>query len=148
LFVKITSSAFENNETIPEKYTCDGENVNPPLRIVDLPEETQALALIVDDPDAAAGTWTHWMVWNIPPTNEIGENTVPGVEGKNDFDLPIYGGPCPASGEHRYFFRVFALNDTLSLDKNTPKTKVESAIQGKLLDSAVLIGKYKRPHPE
>lgn len=143
-FVKLTSPAFENNQRIPEKYTCDGDNVNPPLKIHDLPNNTQSLAMIVDDPDAPSGDWTHWLVWNIPPTNEIRENSVPGMEGLNDFDLPIYGGPCPASGEHRYHFRIFALNGQLSLDKNTSKKDLENAIQDKLLDSAVLIGKYQR----
>jgi Raf kinase inhibitor-like YbhB/YbcL family protein len=146
--VKVTSPAFENNQKIPEKYTCDGENVSPPLKIQDLPKETQSLAVIVDDPDAASGSWTHWIVWNIPPTSEIPENTVPGVEGNNDFDLPIYGGPCPASGEHRYLFRVFALNGQLSLDKKTSKQQLEHAIQDKIIDSAVLVGKYRRAHPE
>jgi Raf kinase inhibitor-like YbhB/YbcL family protein len=146
--VKVTSPAFEHNQAIPEKYTCDGENVNPPLKIQDLPKETQSLAVIVDDPDAPSGIWTHWIVWNIPPTNEIQEDSVPGVEGNNDFDLSIYGGPCPASGEHRYFFRVFALNGRLSLDRKASKQELENAIQDRLIDSGVLVGKYKRSHPE
>ena len=99
----ISSPAFKNNKEIPRKYTCDGEDVNPQLDINGLPEETKSLVLIVDDPDAPMGDWVHWIVWNIAPTDKIKENSVPGVEGMNDFSKHYYGGPCPPSGTHRYF---------------------------------------------
>jgi len=143
--MKIYSPAFDNNDQIPEKYTCDGENVNPPLRIEDLPKNTKSLALIVDDPDSASGSFTHWMVWDIPPNTDISENSVPGTEGNNSFDLPIYGGPCPPQGaDHRYFFRVYALTDSLNLKKDASKQDVENAIHDHLIDSALLMGRYHR----
>ena len=93
--LKIISSAFKYNERIPAKYTCDGIDVNPPLKFRNIPTGTKSLVLIVDDPDAPMGTWIHWIVWNIPPTEEIDEDTVPGIEGINDFNKNSYGGPCP-----------------------------------------------------
>ena len=97
----VTSTAFEKNGAIPSKYTCDGDDVNPPLDIGGLPGGTKSLVLIVDDPDAPRGTWDHWVVWNIAPTERIEENSVPGVEGLNDFRRRFYGGPCSLSGTHR-----------------------------------------------
>jgi len=140
----ITSPAFENNKLIPKKYTCDGEDVNPPLSIEGVPEETKSLVLIVDDPDAPMGTWDHWIVWDIPPTNKIGENTVPGVEGLNNFRKHSYGGPCPPSGTHRYFFKVYALDTKLSLNSNSRKKDVEKAMNGHILAEGKLIGLYSR----
>ena len=141
----VKSPAFESNKLIPEKYTCDGDNVNPPLIIEDVPEETKSLVLIIDDPDAAAGTWNHWLVWNIPPsTRKIGENTVPGTEGISTYRRHAYGGPCPPSGTHRYFFKVYALDTKLDLNSNSQKKDVEKAMEGHVLAEGELLGLYRR----
>ncbi|MEM2897215.1 MAG: YbhB/YbcL family Raf kinase inhibitor-like protein, partial [Candidatus Bathyarchaeia archaeon] len=142
--LKISSPVFENNEFIPKKYTCDGDDVNPPLKIEGIPEGTQSLVLIVDDLDAPTRTWNHWVVWNIPPIEEIEENSVPGVEGMNDFKKHSYGGPCPPSGTHRYFFKVYALDTKLDLDPNSTKEDVERAIEGHILAKGEIIGLYSR----
>jgi len=140
----VSSPAFENNKLIPSKYTCDGDNVNPPLTIEDTPKETKSLVLIVDDPDAPMGTWDHWIVWNILPTSKIEENTVPGTEGINDSRKHSYGGPCPPWGTHRYFFKVYALDTKLDLSPNSNKKDVEKAMQGRILAKGELIGLYRR----
>jgi len=140
----IKSSAFTNNRLIPTKYTCDGEDLNPPLSIEGIPNGTQSLALIVDDPDAPMGTWDHWIVWNIPPSEKIEENSVPGVEGLNDFRKHSYGGPCPPSGTHRYFFKVYALDTKLNLNVSSRKKDLEKALQGHILAKGELVGRYSR----
>jgi Raf kinase inhibitor-like YbhB/YbcL family protein len=140
----IISPAFKSNKSIPFKYTCDGDDVNPPLNIEGTPEETKSLVLIVDDPDAPMGTWDHWIVWNIPPTNKIEENSAPGTEGLNDFRKHSYGGPCPPSGTHRYFFKVYALDTKLSLDPNSRKKDVEKAMKDHILAKGELVGLYSR----
>jgi Raf kinase inhibitor-like YbhB/YbcL family protein len=140
----VSSPAFENNKLIPSKYTCDGDNVNPPLTIEGVPDGTKSLVLIVDDPDAPMGTWDHWIVWNILPTNKIEENTVPGTEGINDYRKHSYGGPCPPSGTHRYFFKVYALDAKLDLSSNSRKKDVEKAMQGHILAKGELVGLYRR----
>jgi Raf kinase inhibitor-like YbhB/YbcL family protein len=143
--LSIKSPAFENNQLIPAKYTCDGDDVNPPLTIEGVPEGTKTLALIVDDPDAPMGTWDHWIVWNIPATtSKIAENTVPGTEGLNDFRKRSYGGPCPPSGTHRYFFKVYALDVKLDLSPTSRKSAVERAMQGHVLAEGELVGLYRR----
>lgn len=143
----ITSPSFQDNGSIPSKYTCDGENVNPPLVIKDVPSGTKSLTLIVDDPDAPRGTWVHWIVWNIDPqTTQISERSVPAQasEGQTDFGKPGYGGPCPPSGTHRYFFKVYALDTTLDLSLQADKAELEKAMEGHVLDKAELIGLYSR----
>jgi hypothetical protein len=142
--LKIKSSAFEHNGLIPKKYTCDGEDVNPPLSIEGIPEGTQSLALIVDDPDAPMGTWDHWIVWNITPTKDLEENSIPGVEGMNDFRKHSYGGPCPPGGTHRYFFKVYALDTKLNLSANSKKKDLEKAMQGHIVAKGELVGRYSR----
>jgi hypothetical protein len=142
--LNIKSSAFEHNGLIPRKYTCDGEDVNPPITIENIPEGTQSLALTIDDPDAPMGTWDHWVVWNVPPKKEINENEVPGVEGINDFGKHSYGGPCPPSGTHRYFFKVYALDTKLNLNANSRKKDAEKAMQGHVLAKGELVGRYSR----
>jgi Raf kinase inhibitor-like YbhB/YbcL family protein len=145
--MKISSPAFENNSKIPEKYTCDGENINPPLKIEGVPKEAKSLVLIVDDPDAPMGTFLHWLVWNIPPeTNLIGENSLPegAVQGKNDFGKENYGGPCPPFGTHRYFFKLYALDKILDLPAGSSLKEIEKAMEGHILDQAQLIGLYQR----
>lgn len=140
----ISSTAFKNGEMIPAKYTCDGINVNPPLDIKDIPEETKCLVLIADDPDAPVGTWVHWVVWNIPVTHHIRENEIHGTEGINDFKKHHYGGPCPPSGTHRYFFKVYGLDSLLDLPDNTDKLRLEKAMSGSIIAFGELIGLYKR----
>lgn len=145
--LKITSPVFGNNGEIPKKYTCDGADLNPPLRFENVPPEARSLALIVDDPDAPMGTWVHWVVWNIDPkTAEIKENTVPkgAFQGINDFRKHDFGGPCPPSGTHRYFFKLYALNIQLNLNTNSKKADLEKAMKGHILAQAQIIGLYTR----
>jgi Raf kinase inhibitor-like YbhB/YbcL family protein len=141
----VKSPAFENNHLIPAKYTCDGDNVNPPLTIEGVPEGAKSLVLIVDDPDAPMGTWNHWVVWNIPPTaRKIEENTVPGTEGISTYRKHAYGGPCPPYGTHRYFFKVYALDAKLDLTGNSKKNNVEKAMVSHVLAEGELVGLYRR----
>lgn len=143
--MKITSSAFNHNEYIPSKYTCDGENVNPPLTFSGVPEKALSLALICDDPDAPGGIWVHWVVWNIPiSTKEIAQHSVPGRQGVTDFGSKGYGGPCPPSGTHRYFFKLYALDTKLNVSEAATKKDVEKTMEGHILAHAELIGLYKR----
>jgi Raf kinase inhibitor-like YbhB/YbcL family protein len=141
----VKSPAFESNKLIPAKYTCDGEEVNPPLTIEGTPEGTKSLVLVIDDPDAAAGTWNHWLVWNIPPaTHKIEEDMVPGIQGVNTSGKRAYGGPCPPSGTHRYFFKVYALDAKLNSNPNSRKDDVEKAMEGHVLAKGELLGLYRR----
>jgi len=145
--MKIESPSFSNNEMIPPNYTCDGANVNPPLMISGAPEDAKSLVLIVDDPDAPSKTWVHWTIWNIDPdTKEILENGIPqgAVEGMTDFGIPGYGGPCPPSRIHHYFFKLYALDITLDLSSSASAVNIQEAMQGHILDSAELIGIYGR----
>lgn len=145
--LKLSSSAFKHNDSIPPKYTCDGADVNPPLVIENAPLNTKSLALIVDDPDAPAGNWVHWVVWNIDPTtNEIKENTVPSgaLQGINDFRRHDYGGPCPPSGTHHYFFKLYALDMMLNLGQKANKAELERAMKGHIITQGELIGLYRR----
>ncbi len=140
----ISSSAFERNKLIPAKYTCDGANVNPPLQIEGIPEEAKSLVLIVEDPDAPMGLWIHWIVWNIPPTSKINENSIPGIEELTSSKKRRYGGPCPPSGTHRYFFKVYALDTRLELKGDSQKKDVEKAIENHVLAKGELVGLYSR----
>jgi len=145
--LKIASPAFKLNELIPVKHTCDGPDVNPLIEIEGVPANAKSLALIVDDPDAPRGLWVHWLVWNIDPaTKQIKENTVPqgAFQGMNDFRKQHYGGPCPPSGTHRYFFKLYALDTTLTLRQDASKPMLENAMKGHVLAQAELIGLYKR----
>ncbi|MBF8249908.1 MAG: phospholipid-binding protein, family [Candidatus Levybacteria bacterium] len=144
--MKIISSVFQNNSKIPAKYTCDGQNINPPLSFLEMPSNAKSLALIVDDPDAPGGVWTHWLVFNIDPkVIGVAENSIPtgGSEGMTSFGNKNYGGPCPPAGTHRYFFILYALNSILNLT-NPDKTELENAMRGHILDRAELIGNYNR----
>lgn len=141
----VKSSAFEPGKKIPKKYSCDGNDINPPLIVEGIPKEAKTLALIMDDPDAPNGTFDHWIVWNIPASNsKINENSVPGKEGMNSARKPSYMGPCPPNGTHRYFFKVYALDTELSLGVNSRKKDVEKAVQGHVLAKGELIGLYSR----
>ena len=142
----IKSAAFSENQLIPQKYTCQGKDVSPPLSIEGIPSGAKTVALIVDDPDAPMQTWVHWVVFNIPArsTVEIPEGNVPGKQGSNDFGKVDYGGPCPPSGTHRYFFKAYALDQELPLKEGARKGDVEKAMQGHMLAKGELIGLYKK----
>lgn len=144
--MKITSLAFPSFNYMPYEYTCDGKNVNPELRIEDVPERAKSLALIMDDPDAPRGIWVHWVVWNIPPDIKLiaKGNEPEGIQGKTDFGTTGYGGPCPPSGIHRYFFKIYALDATLNLSEGSTKKELENAMKGHILEKAELVGLYKR----
>jgi Raf kinase inhibitor-like YbhB/YbcL family protein len=142
--MKLSSPAFKHNAFIPPKFTCQGEGVNPALLIENIPEKTQSLALIVDDPDAPMGMWVHWVVFDIPLINRIEENSIPGKQGRNDFGRNDYGGPCPPSGTHRYFFKIYALDKMLNLKEGISKPSLEGAMLGHILDQAELIGLYEK----
>ena len=150
--MELKSSAFEAGGTIPKKYTCDGPDVSPPLSWSDVPAGAKSLALIADDPDAPMGTWVHWVAWNIPPNARALEEDAPkrdslpnGMkQGTTDFHGIGYGGPCPPSGTHRYFFKLYALDTGLNLPPSTTKKDLEKAMQGHLLAKTELMGKYAR----
>lgn len=143
----IASAVFQHRGAIPFRYTCDGEDVRPPLEISGVPQGAQSLALILDDPDAPRGTWVHWIVWNIPPeTRFIPEQGLPNgaVEGITSSGAAGYRGPCPPSGAHRYFFKAFALDITLSLAPAAGAGELAKAMEGHILEHAELMGTYRR----
>jgi len=145
--VKITSSAFEHNTMIPSKYTCEGRNINPPLSIKDIPAGAKSLALIVDDPDAPMKTWVHWTAWNInPDISEIAENSIPEgcIEGTTSSGRTGYGGPCPPSGTHRYFFKLFALDAMLDLKPGAYIADLTAVMKEHIIDKDEFIGLYKK----
>jgi Raf kinase inhibitor-like YbhB/YbcL family protein len=144
--LSITSPAFSHNTSIPVKYTCDGDNVSPPLVFSEVPEGTKSLVLIVDDPDAPVGTWDHWIVFNIQSSvGEMEENREPdGTGGNNSWGRPGWGGPCPPSGEHRYFFKLYALDTMLDLPEGATKAEVETAMGEHILARGELVGVYTR----
>jgi hypothetical protein len=148
--MKITSTAFAQNQSIPSRYSCDGEDINPPLHIEDVPASAKSLVLIMDDPDVPAAAkvpvWDHWIVFNIPPTVtkiEEGENPE-GVLGSNTRGKMVYGGPCPPDREHRYFFRLFALDTILSLPLGAARRAIEEAMKGHIVEYTELMGRYER----
>jgi len=148
----LNSQAFRPGGMIPAKYTCDGADISPPLTWPDPPAGTKSFALIMDDPDAPVGTWVHWVIWNIPATARGLEENVPKTaslpngarQGTNDFKRTGYGGPCPPSGTHRYFFKLYALGSTLSLSPETTKSVLEDTMRRHILAQSELIGKYTR----
>lgn len=150
----VISSAFQEGGMIPAKFTCDGQDISPPLSWSGIPANTRSLALISDDPDAPMGTWVHWVVYNIPPDMtgfEEGEakDTLARkgvIQGVTDFRRQEYGGPCPPSGTHRYCFKLYALDATLALGPGATKKQVEAAMEGHILAQAQLMGRYTRRH--
>jgi Raf kinase inhibitor-like YbhB/YbcL family protein len=142
--LEVTSEAFNDRTYIPTQYTCDGENINPPLNVQNIPPHTKSLVLVVDDPDALSGIWIHWIVWNILPASKIKENSVPGIQGVNDFRKENYGGPCPSSGTHKYFFKVYALNDFIDLKQPATFSDLEKVMGPHVIGFGELIGLYKR----
>ena len=149
--ITVTSSAFAQAGMIPSKYTCDGENVSLPLRWETLPKGTKSIAIISDDPDAPMGTWVHWIMWNIPADAAgVAENIPPVKElpngarqGITDFQCHGYGGPCPPSGTHRYYFKVYALDTMFEIVNTSTKTELLSAMKGHIIAEGQLMGKYK-----
>jgi Raf kinase inhibitor-like YbhB/YbcL family protein len=144
--MKITTSAFQEGGNIPSKFTCDGGDTSPPLQIAEVPSSAKSLALVVDDPDAPSGLFTHWMVWNISPQNNtIAEGSAPkGVHGTNDFGKSGYGGPCPPSGTHRYYFKIFALDRELELPAGTKRSQLDAAMKGLVIALGELMASYSR----
>jgi Raf kinase inhibitor-like YbhB/YbcL family protein len=150
--MEITSTAFASEGMIPRRFTCDGEDISPPLSWKGLPEGTKTLALIADDPDAPRKTWVHWVVYNLPassgglPENVPPEKTLAdgGKQGTTDFGRVGYGGPCPPSGTHRYFFKLYALDAELGLPPGATKEELLQAIAGRVLAEAQLMGRYRR----
>ena len=144
--MKITSSAFQEGANIPSRFTCDGSDTSPSLQIADVPSGAKSLALIMDDPDAPSGLFTHWAVWNISPqTSSIAEGSTPkGVQGANDFGKSGYGGPCPPSDAHRYYFRIFALDRELDLPFGTKRGQVDAAMKNHIVAQGELMGRYSR----
>ncbi|MCX5711556.1 MAG: YbhB/YbcL family Raf kinase inhibitor-like protein [Candidatus Omnitrophica bacterium] len=142
--MKISSPEFTHNSSIPAKYTCEGEDINPALLIDGIPAAAKSLALIMDDPDAPAGVWVHWVVFDIPIIQRIEENSTPGKLGVTTKKKKEYHGPCPPSGTHRYFFKIYALDTLLNLKEGISKGQLEQAMKSHILDKAELIGLYKR----
>jgi Raf kinase inhibitor-like YbhB/YbcL family protein len=143
--MQLTSPAFDHDGEIPVRFTCDGDDVSPPLTLGDVPAAAVALVVIMDDPDAPGGTWDHWVEYDIAPLGEIPEDAGPlGMPGENSWGRTGYGGPCPPDGEHRYFFTVYALGSRLDLPAGADKAAVLDAIEGKVLDEATLMGRYRR----
>lgn len=140
----ISSAAFQNGGNIPPEFTCEGDDKNPPLAIDGAPKETRSLVLIMDDPDAPGKTFDHWIVWNIKPQKNIAEDSNPGEVGRNSLGQNEYTGPCPPSGTHRYFFKVYALDTLLALKKIADKKAVEQAMENHILGYGELIGLYKK----
>ncbi len=146
----ISSYAFENQGSIPSQYTCDGDGLIPPLEIVDVPEGTQSLALLMDDPDAPDGIFTHWLIWNIPPeTLELGEGNIPStaVQGTNSAGQIGYVAPCPPEGVHHYRFLLSALNKTLDLESGAVRDDFEDALKNNVIAKAELVGQYSPEIP-
>lgn len=140
----VYSTVFSHKGHLPSEYTCDGKDINPPLEVENIPEGTKSLALIMEDPDAPRGTFDHWLVWNISPNEAIAENTNPGISGTNDFGKTGYGGPCPPSGVHRYFFKVYALDTKLELLAGADKKTLLEAMNGHILSEGEMMGLYQR----
>ena len=148
--MKLTSLAFQNGGHIPGRYTCDGKNISPPLEWSKIPSQTGSLVLIMDDPDAPRGTWDHWIIFNLPPNltslPEGTKNFPSGTKfGKNSWGKTEYGGPCPPDKQHRYFFKLYALNTNLDLPNGTTKEQIQQTMRGKIVEKTELIGLYARP---
>lgn len=150
--IRVMSDAFAEGQQIPAKYTCDGQDISPPLRWTGIPAEAQELALVFDDPDAPSGLFTHWLVYGLPPrTTGLPEGVPPGEtvpgggrQGRNDFGRIGYGGPCPPSGSHRYVFTVYALDAPLGLPAGATRRQLFRAMEGHVIDKGQLIGRYQR----
>lgn len=149
---ELTSTAFAAGEKIPRKYTCDGDDISPPLQWSDAPQNTQSFALISDDPDAPVGTWVHWVLYNVPGTTTALPEAVPKQDelpdgsqhGRSSWGRSAYGGPCPPGGTHRYFFKLYALDTVLDLAAGAGKEQLLQAMEGHILAQTELMGLYSR----
>lgn len=154
ILMQLSSPAFQNHQSMPAKYTCDGENVSPSLIISNVPTAAKSLAILVDDPDAPRGDFVHWLIWNIDPsTSEISQNSLPAgantpkaIPGTSDFGTIGWGGPCPPSGTHRYQFKLYALDAILELPNSSRKPELQKAMEGHVIEQAILVGLYKKSH--
>lgn len=152
--IELVSSAFSNMKPIPVKYTCDGQDVSPPLKWSGIPQNAKSIVLIVDDPDAPKGTWVHWVLYDIPPgVDSLSENqprtdtlSSGAKQGLTDFKRIGYGGPCPPSGTHRYFFKIYALDTILNLSAGKTKKEIENAIKDHIISQGELVGTYSSKH--
>lgn len=150
--IELTSAAFDAGEGIPAQYTCDGDDISPPLQWQNVPDGAESLALIMDDPDAPRGTWVHWVLYNLPAsTRELPENVAPadsepagGSQGNSSWGRVGYGGPCPPGGTHRYFFQIYALDSELDLAPGATKEQLLAAMEGHILAQGELMGTYAR----
>ena len=142
--MKLSSPSFQNHGMIPKQFTCQDENVNPELTIEGIPDDARSLVLIMDDPDAPMGTWIHWVVYDIPIINKIPEHSILGQQGMNSSRKKDYGGPCPPSGTHRYFFKIYALDQKLDLPEGKDVQAVNKTMDGHILDKTELVGLYKK----
>lgn len=145
--MKITSSAFENGTEIPQKYTCEGPNINPPLSFWDVPEDAKSLVLMIEDPNAPAKPWVHWLVFNIPPNSDgFKENSIPkgAVEGLCNGNTFGYEGPCPPENVHNYLFKLYAIDKVLDIPNESDRKDVLKAIEGHVIEETQLVGKYKK----
>jgi len=144
--MKISTTAFTHGQHIPQEYTCDGKDVNPPLAFDGVPRGAASLALVMNDPDAPGSTWDHWVIWNMPPaTTMLAEARVPpGVTGRNSWGKTRYGGPCPPDREHRYVFTLYALDTMLDLPSSAGTRELSAAMKGHVLERAELVGRYRR----
>ncbi|MFP4302730.1 MAG: YbhB/YbcL family Raf kinase inhibitor-like protein [Spirochaetaceae bacterium] len=150
--MKLTSTAFSEGSAIPEQYSCDGQDISPPLHWQDVPAGTETFVLIADDPDAPVGTWVHWVIYDIPGrARELQENypkqevdSDGSKQGTNDFKKIGYGGPCPPGGTHRYFFKLYALDTSLDAEAGLSKKEIVKRMEGHVLDEAQLMGTYSR----
>jgi Raf kinase inhibitor-like YbhB/YbcL family protein len=152
MVLKLTSPSYSGGSFIPEKHTCDGKDISPPLEWSDVPAGTRSFAIIFEDPDASAKTWVHWVLYNIPADQRKLEENISSLKtlptgakhGINDFNKISYNGPCPPGGTHRYVMKLYALDKALDLDPGAGKTELLQAMDGHILDQAELVAKYKR----
>ena len=150
--IKLTSAAFKDGEPIPRAYTCDGANISPPLEWSGVPKSAKTIVIVCDDPDAPGGTWVHWVLYNLPADNIGVVENLPatetlkagGFQGKNDFGKTAYGGPCPPSGTHRYFFKIYALDSELPLKAGATRAELMKAMEGHIVVQGQLMGTYRR----
>ncbi len=142
--LQVSSPSFDHECEIPAKFTCDGLNISPALELKGIPDDTISLAIIMEDPDAREKIFDHWLVWNIPPAHTITENSTPGLEGKNSSGKIGYMGPCPPSGTHRYFFKIYAVDRLLDLERGANKSALQQVLDHHILANGELIGRYSR----
>lgn len=146
--LSVISAAFAEGENIPAQYTCEGDGINPPLEINNAPHGTQSIAIIADDPDAPGGTYDHWLIWNIPWQGKIAANSSPGISGANSAGKTGYHAPCPPSGSHRYFFHVFALDNSLDIEPGADRQALEKAMESHILAKGNIMGRYEKSGSE